>query len=656
MRIGLIVQRRIIQISSFIAILALCLAITLIWVLQRSPAQVTIGGKYDSPWLVEGFQTKERSELGAYRWTNGHGIIGSPATHRSYMLGLSLVSPVTTTVVQLNNAGHRVLELPISNAPRYYQIFWRPNISLNWLRWASDQQLTLNSELQVLEGSDQRQLGVVLQNLSWSPTGSISLLPFAWITALVVSLAALIRPQQRRDWLWFALSAIGLSLMLGGLSWLANDQSVWSPLRFAPSLLILPLAGFALLRWPWQGWWQALPVLSLIGIAAIVMLLSRQWWAVEGPDFGWHANHGSSAESVFRAHPFYPLGFPLILWLGLLWNGDQLAIGQTAGFISMLLSLLLTGLLAYRILALRGAIVALILALATPLLLAFGVVASSDSVQLPAYLAALLILVWQPELTRRRVALAGLCLGLAYLFRFQSIVIVVLVLPWLWLQRLPAPPRWPQRLAGWFAPSLLLAGFLLGSSPQWVLDIRDTGRPFFSQQYENIWQAAYNRVDAVVAADSPEAIATAPSDTGLYDIVAFDPYGLFRHWQANLSQFFSFTLHTIFIWPFGLLMLLGLGLAVLKRADPRLSLLAWLSLSYIPIIALTWNKDRFYLPIVPLLLVLGAYWLEWLRGQAWRWPRGSRWLAEAVQAASLAWALSHLSAIDPILRVYGSLK
>ncbi|MFD3165807.1 glycosyltransferase family 39 protein [Herpetosiphon sp. NSE202] len=649
-------QRRIIQISSFVAILGLCLAITLVWVLQRNPAQITIGGKTDSPWLVEGFQTKERSELGAYRWTNGHGIIGTPATHTSYMLGLTLVSPVTTTLVQLNAAGHEVLNLPISNAPRYYQIFWQPDASLNWLRWASDQQLSLSSELQILEGSDQRALGVVLQNLSWSPAGRISLLPFAWITALVVSLTALIRPQQRKAWLWLAAAAVGASLIFGGLTWLANDQAVWWPIRFAPSLLILPLAALALLRWPWQGWRQALPVFGLIGIATIVMLLSRKWWLVQGPDFGWHSNHGSSAASVFRAHPFYPLGFPLILWLGLLWDGDQLAIGQTAGFISILITLILTALIAYRILALRGALLALVLALATPLLLAFGVVASSDSVQLPAFLAALLVLLWQPELSKRRVAVAGLLLGVAYLFRFQSIVMMVLVLPWLLLQALAAPPRWPQRLGRLFAPALLVAGFVLGSAPQWVLDIRDTGRPFFSQQYENIWQAAYNRVDPVVAAASPEAIATKASETGLYDIVAFDPYGLFGHWQANLSQFFSFTLHTIFIWPFGLLMLLGLGLALLKRADARLSLLAWLSLCYIPIIALTWNKDRFYLPIVPLLLVLGAYWLEWLRGQAWRWPRGSRWLAEAAQAVCLAWALSHLSAIDPILRVYGSLK
>ena len=265
------------------------------------------------------------------------------------------------------------------------------------------------------------------------------------------------------------------------------------------------------------------------------------------------------------------------------------------------------------------------------------------------------------KLSRRRVFWAGVLLGVAYLARFQAVIFVPLVGAWLLFQpHLSARWRESQKLRRWaalYGALLFVGGFVVGSAPQWILDIRDTGLPYHSRQYENIWQAAFGRGDPVVrASQGLEALdESAVGNGGLWDIVSFDPYALVRHWAGNLRDFFGSTIHLLFVWPIGLGLLLAIALALIRGAEPRIQLLMLVSFGYIVVIALTWNKDRFYLPIIPLIAVLGAGFVNELNARTfsvWRW-RAS--LGGVAQALLLFWVLQHLGALEGLLPTYGRL-
>jgi hypothetical protein len=638
----------------------------LLTVLLRQPLSVTteIGGRSDSPWLGTGFYSKEISTNGLYRWTNGLATIHLPATNAVYAVTIQASTGLITAPQQVfvEEHGRPIVNFEIGSDFRDYTFIWRPDGRRQWFRGDSSLDLTFNTETRDFAGGDQRPLGMVVKKLALHSAGGLALAPFGWLGLTILALWLLIRPAKRRAWLLFAALSLGLLLAYVGLAWRPlSTVSVWVPLMALPALATLSLWGLALARWqPAGGWRSALPALGLLGLLAALLISVTLQWYVEGPDYVWHVNHGSSLPSVFRAHDFYPLGFPLILWLGANLGGDPLFAGRLAALLSTVAVSGLTALLAWRMVGSRAAAISLLLLLASPVLLAYGIFASTDSVQLLPLTGAIVILLWNPQLSRRRVFWAGLVLGIAYLFRFQALMMLVLIGLWMVFQPLPAPQRWLnqpalRRAAFLFGFGLFFLGFVAGSAPQWVFDIRDHGRPFYSLQYENIWQAAYARTDPVAPAAVGLQLNPPPADTGVLDIVAFDPYALFRHWFGNLQEFLSKTIHQLFIWPLGLLVMLAVALALGRSGNPRLALLVLLALSYVPIIALTWNKDRFYLPLVPLLAVLGAWLIETLRARPLHLGRLTLTPGTLAQVLLVIWVLRNLGALEALLPTYGRL-
>ncbi len=655
-------------VKSLLALVAVALLnLLMVAFLLRGPWSIStvIGGPADSPWVGEGFYTKEAGPDGVYRWAGATSTLRLPSVANSYLISVEASKgPLTQTqrLTILEN-GLPVTHFDLTPGFRTYSFYWRPSLPRQWFLLSGSLDLTLEAQARHVGSGDTRALAVVVHSFSASAVGGLSLAPFAWVLLTLFAAWLLFRSQVRGLFIFAALST-GLTLLYIFLTWRPLlPSSVWMPVPTLPSLATLALWGVALARWrPTTPPRAAIPVV-LVGCLAIALLGSiTVQWDLSGPDYAWHLNHGSTAERVFQAHDFYPFGFPLILWLGTTLFNNALFAGRLAAFIALSVAFGLTLAMAWRLSGARAALLVGLLLLASPVFLAYGAIASTDVIQLLPTSGVFALLLWNRELSRRRVFWAGVLLGVSYLARYQAMVFLPLVGAWLLFQP-SLSARWRQslRLKRWaflYAALLFAGGFVAGSSPQWLLDVRDTGLPYHSRQYENIWQAAFGRTDAVVNAskDLEAADESAPSNGGLWDILSFDPYTLARHWAGNLRDFFANTIHLLFVWPIGLTILLAIALALMRGSEPRVYLLLLASLGYITVIALTWNKDRFYLPIIPLLAVLGAWFISGLGSRTitlWRWQLS---LGDVAQALVLFWVLQHLGALESILPTYGTLQ
>lgn len=284
------------------------------------------------------------------------------------------------------------------------------------------------------------------------------------------------------------------------------------------------------------------------------------------------------------------------------------------------------------------------------MLIAHGVLASTDAPMVAFTTASLLALCWSPQITVRQVIIAGFLLGCAYLFRFQSIILLPVTMLWLVLQPPPDPTTHFFRLrygARLINPGVFLFAFVLASAPQWILDIRDVGYPFFNTQYTNIWLFAYGRTEPLPVGSNLEQ---------LWFLVNHDPAILWQHWMQNVFQFSTDVIHRLFIWPISLLALCGVMLAVVQNADKRYGLmLVWMGV-YVAAVALTANKERFFMPIIPIMIVCV---LSFLSQMYYRFQKDGIWagrFASVILIVLKVWIILHLALAEAELAGYGSVK
>lgn len=639
-----------------VPVLAVCFAIAETWALVGRPWGIAaIIGAADSALLGPGFYGKEVTENGMpYRWTGDKATIMLPWTRSAYLVTLRVDPGITTTQrLDLAERQHRLMGFDIQPGFRSYQVLWRPVSLLHAINGVGSLNLTLETPTRRISPDDARALGVVLSALRVREParGFVSFMPLALVGLTTAMLALLLWPWNSSRRLALLAGSAGLiPLVYDLLIWHppVGANYTWLPVLWLPWLVLLALTGLALLRMAARSTRGAALAIGAAALLCVGLLLwFRVWWYVDGPDYGWHLNHGGSWDRVFRAHEFYPFGFPLLLWLGQLWGGRDLLFGQTACLIATMTSFAATAALGWRLLGREQAFLAALLLLGSPIFIAYGVLASTDAMLAALTTLALLALCWAPRLRFAAVALAGFLLGMAYLFRYQALLLLGPTMIWLFNERiddLPGRLRWLRR-AGRFMPVVvLLLGFLIGSAPQWLLDIRDTGRPFFTRQYFNIWLFAYRRDDPIPAA-SPLA--------ELWYILSFDPSALWRHWMGNLRDVAMRTIHELLIWPIGLLALVGMADVVLARHDRRKALLVlWIAL-YALVVTLTFNKARFFLPALPPLIVLATVVFSRLRDRLIM--AGGHWpiVYDALQVGMLGLALTHLLDAERELALYG---
>lgn len=635
--------------------LLLGIALSLTWMLAgRSWRIGAVVGGSDSAMLGGGFYTKEITGEGVpFRWTTGPALVNVPWVRSLYLVALRMDTATGEPYqVELMEHSNRVAVFEAQPGFRTYYVLWPSEVKRRWFEGFGSRELTISAQERPLAPNDDRLFGIAVGGVRVQEMarGTAPVAPLLAVGLAAGSLAALLQPLGKARLLALAGAALALPIAYDLLAWhppVGNDYT-WLPIGWLPWFVALALTGLLLARVAAGSARGAVFVAAATGMLLLGFLLTLgPQWRVEGPDFGWHLNRGGSWERVFRAHGFYPFGFPLVLWLGQLAGDRPLAFGLASGLISTLVSFGAVVLLAWRLLGREHAWMAGVLLLCAPVFVAYGMLASTDALMAAPATLALLALCWSPDAHMKHVALGGLALGISYLFRFQAMLLLAPALLWLALAHpIDAPRRLPRlaRLGRFTLPLLFLLAFVAGSAPQWILDIRDFGRPFFTRQYVNIWTFAYGRV---------EGLAPGPPLAELWYIISYDPSTMARHWAANMRDVAANTIHRLFLWPIGLIALAGLVTGPLYLRDRRYLLLGLWAVMYVGAVTLTANKERFFLPAVPALVLFALAALAQLRERLAR--LGGRWpsLFTAAQVALWCWALANLLAAEAELLANG---
>lgn len=633
------------------------LGVGITWVFAGRPWNIsTTIGAADSALLGPGFFTKEATEQGIpFRWTTSDAELRIPWLRSEYLLSLRADTGTGSPHWVVFNSGQQhVAAFPLTPGFRTYRLLWPAEPQKHWIDGLGEQKLHLLSWARAITPGDERLLGIAVSDISVRDLkhGNIPLIPMILVGGTIAALALVLLPLNTRRLLVLLCVALGLPLLYELFVWHppVGTNHAWLPFSWLPWLVVMAVSGLALWRLSLYSPQGALVAAGLAGLLLICVLLELNGaWNVTGPDYTRHLNRSDSWERVLRGHGYYPFGYPLILWMGILSGGGALEYGRAAGLFATCVAGIATATLAWRLVGGIWSWLALALLLSSPVFLAYGVFASTDAPMYALTTLALVAFCWAPEITLRRAAVGGMLLGLAYLFRHQALALLVPALIWLSNKPQPIPEhaRWYTLLKRFIPAGVALIAFVIGSAPQWILDSIDFGRPFYNRQYTNIWVFAFNQSGPIPGESATERI---------WFLLNYDPFGLWRHWTSNLQDAALVQIHALFRWPISMLALVGLAAALIIRRDRRYALLVLWTIGCTLVVALTETKDRFFLPIIPVLISLALAFIARIRGRLISGSRFTALLALAIPVALWYWGLSNLLEAERVLRVYGELR
>lgn len=283
------------------------------------------------------------------------------------------------------------------------------------------------------------------------------------------------------------------------------------------------------------------PLAATIGFVVLVMYRSAHP-VVEYPDFWYFVQRAqlqrlpadvlSTTLAAFPfmlrewvepwANGFWPLGYPALLSIvnGVL--GDPAGAARVISACSAFLYAILAGVLALRVAGRRLAALVFALTLSHPSLLWPAQVESTDMLSAMLQMAAVVV-IWSAERTSRKAAVTAGCLcGLAYLARYQAIV----MLPFLAVLMLWKGGNSRQKL---ILMCLVGAGFVLGAGPQLLQSWKASGNPFFSLQWRNVWFAINN-------GQGWWSWREMPLDGSLAGVAMSNPFAFVRQYLAELAR------------------------------------------------------------------------------------------------------------------------
>lgn len=346
-------------------------------------------------------------------------------------------------------------------------------------------------------------------------------------------------------------------------------------------------------------------VLSLPGVEKdfrVFATRSDAWWCAPGPFDG-------TANCVWRADGFYQLGYPALVWaLRPFTDDNPFLAAQIIALMCGAIVLGATYLIARTFLGTVPALLALLMVALNRWTTAYSLYVGTDMPFAAACAVALLAL-----LTMRgraaRIVVAGLACGAAFAIRHPGIVLVPLGCLWLWFDRGVNVGNQPS-LRRWLVWSgLLIAGFMIASLPQIVVNVLDTGNPLYSQQAKNIWLAVYGNTDW-------NRWREARDDLALSDVILHDPGRFISNWWGNLRAFWGTGSEDtsefgralglrLLAFPANLLAIAGV-VAWIGRGNRKERWLMLVAITYTAAIAVGFLLPRFCLPLVPIAALAAA--------------------------------------------------
>ena len=270
--------------------------------------------------------------------------------------------------------------------------------------------------------------------------------------------------------------------------------------------------------------------LLILGCLLWLIVLQGEHHFVTPPfenDFYGFSARAQSVSSALKLNGYYPLGYPMLLWLLRPLARDAFVAAKVVAVAHAGL-LLLAGFWLGKILLGRGwlALLGLVALALNPYFWQTALFLGTDLPWASWQCLALGACVWAIQRGHdwRGFALAGTLGGLAYLLRYTALALLPVV--WLYLTASWFVQRGKRNTlrANLVAALGFTALFLLAASPQLVLSWREAGNPFFASQAKNIWFGIYGE------GDWQAHWGGARSDIGLWEVFAAGPWRLIGHW------------------------------------------------------------------------------------------------------------------------------
>ncbi|MDW8214087.1 MAG: glycosyltransferase family 39 protein [Roseiflexaceae bacterium] len=577
--------------------------------------------------------------------------------------------------------------------------------------------ITLRADVAPIGSGDPRLAGVLVDAAEYR-TGGPLLQPYpaqlAW-GALAGALLALALADtqwgERKPWLRFftPLRVWIAGMLLIGLAWLLlyRLQPAYPyPLRGLLPGICAALGAATVLRYgpALAARLPALPdVLALGGIAAwtaAILLAAQDHVTLSVPgvekDFRVFATRAVDLALILRADGFYNLGYPFLLWCVAPLTGGNvfLAARLVAAFAGMIF-LGASWVLARRALGRTAALAALVMLALNPFVVQYALYIGSD-MPFAAFCALTLALLaqWTDRKNAWLLVLAGVAAGFAFLVRHPGILLLPFgVLGILWTRQEARGERQEargkrrevsgerreargERREANIEPSTFnlqpstfnlqpstfnvlafVLAFFIAIAPQAIVNVRDTGNPFYNQQAKNIWLAVYGDSDwgrwNEVSNDIP-----------LTDVILEDPARFAGAWWSNLRAFIGAGAEStgdagqasqlrLLAFPanwlavaglVGWLALIGIrhmnvGWVPTPVPSFAVPLLVWIGL-YAAALAVGLPLQRFYLPLAPVYAIAAAWTLALAISAlaAWRsWSPVRLWIMGVLVFLVLLW-------------------
>jgi 4-amino-4-deoxy-L-arabinose transferase-like glycosyltransferase len=615
--------------------------------------RVDIGG-YDSGY-VRGFHDPDRTAApaapaflngsdGAARWTRNESYLLFPQAGLPAYITLRLrgqISSAPTPVTLLVNG--LVVDRFVAGPD------WQEHsipVTAGLLK-SDDVLVTIQTMASPLSAVDSRRVGVLLDQATYT-TGPAPLLPYpsqVIYAAIASGLLWLVLASVLHQPPWWPF-AIGLVLLMLAFLFLYRLQPPypfpWHTLLpdvclgLAALLAIRHAADLARIR-ALPDW---LAVLVLMIWMSIILLVAQDHLVLSVPgvekDFRVFATR-ITLDQIFQADGFYNLGYPLLLWLvrPLAEQSSFLAARLVAAS-SAALFLLATWSIARRRLGAGSALVALLVLACSPMVVQYALYLGSD---MPFAALCALSLAFLDKVADDHpepmpgcywaCAAAGMLAGMAFLVRHPGIALllvgwVVLLIP-VWQ---PMQGRDISRPYAIIARRIVIftIACVLALAPQLIVNLRDTGQLFYSQQAKNVWLAVFGDGDWGRWGEAANAIT-------LQEVLLQDPPRFWANLSGNLrafigtgaedsSEFGRAIQLRLLGFPANWLAIAGLlgwlwlviGRHSATRTPIPTPLFVW-GIIYVPAIAIGFALPRFFLPLAPLYALSAAWALAQIAGR-----------------------------------------
>lgn len=354
-------------------------------------------------------------------------------------------------------------------------------------------------------------------------------------------------------------------------------------------------------------------IIALVFVAVEVRRVAGQV-AVRYPDFfpaaEWASRFDVRHLAQWRwADGLYPMGYRLLLRLGVELGLDVLSTAFVLSILGGLLGLVGTFLLVRRMTGSWALALLTETALAsTSYYLFFASLDSTDMLAAGLQILSVATLFAKGK-ARRTAFIAGLLAGLSYLIRYTASLTILLCTLYLagyvWSRR-ARPVGARTRNRWWMVPFVYLLGAGIGAAPQLIASTLVEGNPFYTIQSRNLWFHVTGGSDYIFEWN------TAPEDLTTLEIVLTYPRELLTHWLDQFRSFWLSRSAVVLDAPFAPFMHAGLLFTLLVPSKIEHSDRAFVGLyaiGHLALLSLIRLDKRFLIVLMPVFAFTTVYFL-----------------------------------------------